>query len=96
MELEVLHETGLSDSDVYPFDKVMGSYTHGRVQLYGRSVSMKNLKDKGFGETRDRQLVVVPEEYINAIRCNLATEMQKDFEAQKEKLALDVKQEFEA
>jgi len=95
-ELEVLHETGLSDSDVDPFDKVMGSSTHGRVQLYGRGVSMKNLKDKGLGEKRDRQSVVVPEEYIDAIRCNLTNEMQKDFEAQKEKLALDMKQEFEA
>uniref|UniRef100_A0A7C8Z8N8 Uncharacterized protein n=1 Tax=Opuntia streptacantha TaxID=393608 RepID=A0A7C8Z8N8_OPUST len=28
-ELEVLHKTGLSDSDVDPFDKVMGSSTHG-------------------------------------------------------------------
>ena len=51
-ELEVLHEIGLSDRDVDPFDKVMGSSTHSRVQLYGRGVSMKNLKNKGLGEKR--------------------------------------------
>ena len=95
-ELEVLHETGLSDSDTDPFDRVMGSTQNGRVQLYGRGVSMKNLKEKGLEVKRDGKSVVVPEQYVDAIRSSLATEMQKDFEAQKEKLALDMKQEFEA
>ena len=40
---------------------------------------------------RDGKLVVVPKEYVDAIRCNLATKMQKDFEAQKEKLTVDIK-----
>ena len=74
-ELEVLDETGLFDSDVDPCDKVMGSSTHSRVPLYRRGVSMENLKDKGLGEKRDRQAVVVPEEYVDAIRCNLTTEV---------------------
>ena len=32
-ELEILHETGLFDSDIDPFDRVMGSAQNGRVQL---------------------------------------------------------------
>ncbi|KAJ8429975.1 hypothetical protein Cgig2_029601 [Carnegiea gigantea] len=95
-ELEVLHETGLSDSDTDPFDRVMGSIQNGRVQLYGRGVSMKNLKEKGLEVKRDGKSVVVPEQYVDAIRSSLATKMQKDFEAEKEKLALNMKQEFEA
>jgi len=52
IEVEVLYEIILSDSNVDPFDKVMGFATYRRVQLYGRGVLLKNLKEKGLGEKR--------------------------------------------
>ena len=79
MELKVLHETGLSSSDTDPFDRVMKSAQNGQVQLYGRGVLMKNLKKKGLKVNRDGKSVVVPEQYVDAIRSSLATEMQKRF-----------------
>ena len=42
---------------------------------------MKNLKEKGLEVKRDGKSVVVPKQYVDAIRCSLATKMQKDFEA---------------
>ena len=80
-----MHEIGLSYSDVDPFDKVIGSSTHGRVQLYGRGVSMKNLKQRAWEEKGSTGSFVL-EEYVDAIRCNLATKMQKDYESQKRKI----------
>ena len=57
---------------------------------------MKDLKEKRIGEKGHGKSFVVPKEYIDAIKCSLKTEMHKDFEAQREKMALDMKQELEA
>ena len=49
---------------------------------------MKNPKEKGFREKGDGKSVVVPKQYVDAIRCSLAIEIQKDFEAEKRKWLL--------
>lgn len=49
--------------------------------MYGRGISMKNLREKGLEVKSDRTSIVIPIQYVDAIRCSLATEMQKVFEA---------------
>lgn len=82
-DLESLQESGLdSDSDIDPFDKVMGRKEHqGRLRLYGRGVSSKDLNRNDKGSSP-----FVAPELVDAIKSSLTADMQNDLVAHKEKL----------
>jgi len=40
------------------------------MQLHGRGVLLKNLKQKGIGEKGDGKSVVVPQEYVDAMNSS--------------------------
>ncbi|KAJ8426257.1 LOW QUALITY PROTEIN: hypothetical protein Cgig2_030551 [Carnegiea gigantea] len=81
-------ESGLSSSNEDPFDKVMKKECPGRLRLYGRGVCTTNLKRNDV----DKLQALAPE-FINAIRVGLSEEMQKDFDAHKEKMDVELKVE---
>ncbi|KAJ8430541.1 LOW QUALITY PROTEIN: hypothetical protein Cgig2_012325 [Carnegiea gigantea] len=85
-EIEALQESRLSSSDEDPFDKVMKKERLGRLRLYGRGVCATNLKRNDV----DKPQALAPE-FIDAIR--LSEEMQKDFDAHKEKMDVELKAE---
>ncbi|KAJ8427009.1 hypothetical protein Cgig2_004211 [Carnegiea gigantea] len=87
-EIEALQGSGLSSSDEDPFDKVMKKECLGRLRLYGRGVCTTNLKRNDV----DKPQALAPE-FIDAIRVGLSEEMQKDFDAHKEKIDVELKAE---
>ncbi|KAJ8426694.1 hypothetical protein Cgig2_016844 [Carnegiea gigantea] len=87
-EIEALQESGLSSSDEDPFDKVMKKECPRRLRLYGRGVCTTNLKRNDV----DKPQALAPE-FIDAIRVGLSEEMQKDFDAHKEKMDVELKAE---
>jgi len=74
-ELKALHEAGLYNSDIDPFDKVMGTSQKKRMQLHGRGAFLKTLKEKGIGEKGHGKSIVVPQQYVDAVKSSLQVEM---------------------
>ncbi|KAJ8439399.1 hypothetical protein Cgig2_001739 [Carnegiea gigantea] len=72
--------SGLGSSDEDPFNKVMKKECPGRLRLYGR------------GNDVDKPQALAPE-FIDFIRVGLSEEMQKDFDAHKGKMDVELKAE---
>ncbi|KAJ8426874.1 hypothetical protein Cgig2_033795 [Carnegiea gigantea] len=87
-EIEASQESGLSSSDEDPFDKVIKKERLGRLRLYERGVCTTNLKRNDV----DKPQALAPK-FIHAIRVDLGEEMQKDFDAHKEKMDVELKAE---
>ncbi|KAJ8443703.1 hypothetical protein Cgig2_032326 [Carnegiea gigantea] len=79
-------ESGLSSSDEDLCDKVMKKERPEWLRLYGMGVCTTSLKRNNV----DKPQALAPE-FIDAIRVGLGEEMQKDFNAHKEKMDVDLK-----